>query len=667
MKRRIFCLFLIVLLLLPTLAVETRAASFTTPKDMTQRDVETRMEDLIALADAGVFYTYNGKACNTTFVSGHGGSSCKNCESGVGAGKVLNSSSAFMKHVDNFRPSDYADRSSSSGQFRHYYGKNGSTQIFKGYSCAGFANYAGWYIFAQKTTDAVKFDFLKFGEYTASTMASAKPGDIIRLGKTASSGTHSAIVVSVGSSGVSVLDCNGISGKNRQCQLNVHTIKYSSSYDYVCISRARNYLDCIEHVYSYGCCVNCGEMQESFADYLKNECTFYDTNLIMEVVSEYPLRSLPLSPTAENDSENVVTLPAYSNVIVTGLYQNHYGNYWYAVEYEGATRFLYSEKAAFLAVVAPKISGPVVPETVNHKSSFSIGGNITSRNKLIKVAAEIRDGDNPSTLVLDSSAAPNALSYSLKGSTVDNKLKFGSLDVGDYLYQINARVEYHIASGKDLRKETTGWFTLVETPFSVEHNYSSKVTAPTCTAGGYTTHTCACGKNYQDSKTSALGHDYSSALEGMPCQGTAQMRHTCDRCGDTYTTPSSLPKKHDYSGSGGACIYCGQVNSLVTLLPKPNPGMGGSNLNINFGASGLDQTEQTEFFAVIALYDAWSRQMLDCQTGMVTREELEQATPQLSVSVPDGVLVFWKAFLLDPDTMEPVSEAVSKVLESSIQ
>ncbi len=42
---------------------------------------------------------------------------------------------------------------------------------------------------------------------------------------------------------------------------------------------------------------------------------------------------------------------------------------------------------------------------------------------------------------------------------------------------------------------------------ALEHNYTSKVTAPTCEAEGYTTYTCiACGHSYDDDILSALGH-----------------------------------------------------------------------------------------------------------------------------------------------------------------
>lgn len=51
-------------------------------------------------------------------------------------------------------------------------------------------------------------------------------------------------------------------------------------------------------------------------------------------------------------------------------------------------------------------------------------------------------------------------------------------------------------------------------PISIEitshiHDYAeTEVIAPTCTAGGYTKHTCACGDSYTDTATSATGHNY---------------------------------------------------------------------------------------------------------------------------------------------------------------
>ena len=61
--------------------------------------------------------------------------------------------------------------------------------------------------------------------------------------------------------------------------------------------------------------------------------------------------------------------------------------------------------------------------------------------------------------------------------------------------------------------------TLVE-HIAHEHDYEEKVTDPTCTKGGYTTHTCTiCNEYYVDSETEALGHTTENG--------------ECERCGQT--------------------------------------------------------------------------------------------------------------------------------------
>ena len=41
-----------------------------------------------------------------------------------------------------------------------------------------------------------------------------------------------------------------------------------------------------------------------------------------------------------------------------------------------------------------------------------------------------------------------------------------------------------------------------------QHQYEAVVTEPTCTEGGFTTYTCACGDSYIADETAALGHDF---------------------------------------------------------------------------------------------------------------------------------------------------------------
>ena len=74
-----------------------------------------------------------------------------------------------------------------------------------------------------------------------------------------------------------------------------------------------------------------------------------------------------------------------------------------------------------------------------------------------------------------------------------------------------------------------------------EHSYTAVVTAPTCTAKGYTTHTCSCGDSYVDTYVDALGHAWDNGkVTKEPTETeTGVKTFTCTRCGETKT--ESIP------------------------------------------------------------------------------------------------------------------------------
>ena len=87
-----------------------------------------------------------------------------------------------------------------------------------------------------------------------------------------------------------------------------------------------------------------------------------------------------------------------------------------------------------------------------------------------------------------------------------------------------------------------------ETPH--KHSYKDIVTAPTCTAKGYTTHTCACGNSYVDTYTDALGHAWDNGkVTKEPTETeTGVKTFTCTRCGETKTeTIPKLTHEHNYN------------------------------------------------------------------------------------------------------------------------
>lgn len=78
------------------------------------------------------------------------------------------------------------------------------------------------------------------------------------------------------------------------------------------------------------------------------------------------------------------------------------------------------------------------------------------------------------------------------------------------------------------------------------HEYTSVITAPTCTEQGYTTYTCECGDTYKDDYVNELGHDFTNYTSdnNATYDSDGTKTATCDRNGceekDTITDTGSM-------------------------------------------------------------------------------------------------------------------------------
>ena len=126
------------------------------------------------------------------------------------------------------------------------------------------------------------------------------------------------------------------------------------------------------------------------------------------------------------------------------------------------------------------------------------------------------------------------------------------------------------------------------------HSYETTVTAPTCTEDGYTTHTCACGDVYTDSKVEATGHSfvdgkcacgaadpdyvphehsYKTTVTAPTCTEAGFTTYTCD-CGDTYTADEVKATGHSFVDGKCACgaadpDYVPHEHSYKTTVTAP--------------------------------------------------------------------------------------------------
>lgn len=83
--------------------------------------------------------------------------------------------------------------------------------------------------------------------------------------------------------------------------------------------------------------------------------------------------------------------------------------------------------------------------------------------------------------------------------------------------------------------------------FDHEHAYKEVVTAPTCTAKGYTTYICECGDSYIDDYTDKLDHEYTSVITAPATHLTEGVKTFTCKCGDSYTEAIAKLEGHTYT------------------------------------------------------------------------------------------------------------------------
>ena len=104
-----------------------------------------------------------------------------------------------------------------------------------------------------------------------------------------------------------------------------------------------------------------------------------------------------------------------------------------------------------------------------------------------------------------------------------------------------------------------------------EHSYIATVTAPTCTAKGYTTYTCSCGDSYVADYVNALGHDWKHAYhKDATCTEDGFDKYDCSRCdaeyyeaikatGHVYMKDGKLNYAFNDTHHWFVCVKCGHT------------------------------------------------------------------------------------------------------------
>ena len=447
-KHRFLTFFLAVTIafstqLIPSAAVDssTMDSGAETAAATAESQFQTRLNNLKKLD--GQYFTTTGKNC--------GNNSCSSCK----FANVLDpQKSVFPALVDGFVPDLSINR--SDAEFTHYYG-NDKTQDYwrRGSTCCGFANFAGWYLFAESPTDHVVFepicDVVDFSAESVTELG-LMPGDILRLGNTKSNGTHSVVFLSADSSGINVLDCNWKFKKGDvYSRISIHSIPYNhKDYHYMGVSRS-----CVDHNYSPedGLCPNCGR---EFPLERNTSCAgIYEVDL--------PLVGNLFSTSESPYTSSGLTLRRSSQIEIIAQVINAAEELWYELisgEYIPAATVAFCKKISGNAYVSGAendhwVSQGATMELYNKWNS--IIGTIRANQKITSIHSAVLD-TTTGELTTYGPVSVNQTSYPLYMSELDTASKFSKLPVGTYHLQYTVK----LADGTSVTLKAPKPFTIID-------------------------------------------------------------------------------------------------------------------------------------------------------------------------------------------------------------
>lgn len=576
MKKRFFSFLLVVFMLLaliPECAISANAANAgTIYYDQAQANINKLVNEL-----NGEYFTVNQKACGTE--SNHG---CSNC------GMINVIKKSWLEKALGRVPS-----STSSGFQHFYYDKT----ITRGQSCAGFANFAGWYIFSSKSSDTVKFKKLKDGSFNSTTMAEAKPGDLLRLGNSKTSGTHSAVFLSADSDGVYVLDSNW-SYSSGNCRVSKHKIKYSS-YSYVTISRAKNYVPTERSEYTAELYLNYSgkNYMPAISDASISDGTLGSRDTTVSVISaDSTVKHTSASPvslkivnTSAGSSGKDLVINTYASARASSFAycedQTMVLSFWAKASSNSAKMyFRWGYESGYRSISLTnewKYYTVEMDRTTSYNNAIHPYVNKAGTVWLSEV--QLEEGTSATEFAEESGGKLGTLTVKNGGKYTDlpTPTRSGYVFEGWFTKPVGGE---QVTSTQTALKGNVKLFAHWAANHS--HQYSAVETkAETCTEDGYTVYRCTCGSSYTGSITTALGHDYvngvCSRCGGKDSGYTAPHTHTyaavetkaatCTEegyttyrcsCGNSYKGNITAALGHQYGS--GVCTRCGAVDPEYT-------------------------------------------------------------------------------------------------------
>ena len=189
-------------------------------------------------------------------------------------------------------------------------------------------------------------------------------------------------------------------------------------------------------------------------------CEEYPAYCEISITTNTSAMNLPCQVEDDEECKVIGSVSAGSTYTAHALIENQEGEYWYQILLsDGGVGYIPASATAYLSYTYSDVTMRNANAPTEHimGNSFVIKGSIVAEyNNISKVSAHINAGDAmEGSAITESSATMNRKSYSLQGSTVDNKLRFGSLTVGTYTYVVRASyINYYIDANGDLASNT---------------------------------------------------------------------------------------------------------------------------------------------------------------------------------------------------------------------
>ena len=182
-------------------------------------------------------------------------------------------------------------------------------------------------------------------------------------------------------------------------------------------------------------------------------------------------------------------------------------------------------------------------------------------------------------------------------------------------YSVSARTEPTCTQNGSVTYKCSCDASYSETLNALGHSYTTKTVAATCTAQGYTLHTCSrCGNSYKDTYTNALGHNYTTKVVAPTYTEQGYTLHTCSRCGnnykDSYTNKLQYVISYNMNGGSGSIANQLKNHGQDITLSSTKPTRTGYDFlgwNTNSGATTATYQPSQNYSANanLPLYAIW--------------------------------------------------------------